>query len=430
MTSFGLATGIPRGNVMLSKYFCAPHRIQEIRSGPEGAFIEGFAAALFQRGYAEITARKHIRSAEHIVRWASRRHLLASDLDDEALERFGRHLIRCHCGRYACASRLEVIGGARLFLRHLQGITEPAIVEPPPVVRDPALLEEFCEWMRAQRGTHELTLYNYSIPIRALLQDCGDEPRRLDARRLRRFVLKQSRGVSRWVAQRCTTALRMFLRFLIAEGHCRAGLLGAIPVLAHWHLASLPRYLPPEDVERTIDSCEASSPNGMRDRAILLLLARLGLRAGDIVQMRLQDIDWKGAWIHVAGKGRRQTRLPLSQEVGRAIVTYLKEGRPPASTDALFLRSRAPFRGFRAHPTVSVIVASAMRRAGIKRPSRGAAHLLRHSIASSMLRHGASLQEISALLRHRSVETTEIYAKVDVRALQQIAQPWPEVRPC
>jgi site-specific recombinase XerD len=160
------------------------------------------------------------------------------------------------------------------------------------------------------------------------------------------------------------------------------------------------------------------------------LLARLGLRAGDIVHMRLQDIDWKGAWLRVAGKGRRQTRLPLSQEVGQAIVTYLQHGRPAASTDALFLRSRAPFRGFHSHATVSVIVASAMRRAGIKRPSRGAAHLLRHSIASSMLRHGASLQEISTLLRHRSIETTEIYAKVDVRGLQQIAQPWPEVRSC
>ena len=132
--------------------------------------------------------------------------------------------------------------------------------------------------MRAQRGTHELTLYNYRIPIRALLRDCGEEPKRLDARRLRRFVLKQSRSTSRWVAQRCTTALRMFLRFLIANGRCRAGLLGAIPVLAHWRLATLPRYLPAEDIERIIDSCKVSSPCGKRDRAILLLLARLGLK--------------------------------------------------------------------------------------------------------------------------------------------------------
>jgi len=222
----------------------------------------------------------------------------------------------------------------------------------------------------------------------------------------------------------------MFLRFLISGGRCRAGLLGAIPVLAHWRLSSLPRYLQPDAIERIIDSCDMSSRVGKRDRAILLLLGRLGLRAGDIVQMRLQDIDWKGALIRVAGKGRRQTQLPLSQEVGQAVVAYLQQARPPTSTDALFLRSRAPFRAFQSHAAVSVIVSTAIRRAGIKRPSRGAAHLLRHSIATTMLRQGASLQEISALLRHRSIETTQIYAKVDVSGLQQIAQPWPEVRSC
>ena len=169
---------------------------------------------------------------------------------------------------------------------------------------------------------------------------------------------------------------------------------------------------------------------GKRDRAILLLLARLGLRAGDIVQLRLQDIDWKGAWIHLSGKSRRQTRLPLNQEVGQAIVTYLEEGRPQSQSDVLFLRSRAPFRALASHAAVSVMVAQAMRRAGIEHAGRGAAHLLRHSVASSLLRHGASLQEIAVLLRHRAVETTQIYAKVDIAALKEIAQPWPEVPSC
>jgi site-specific recombinase XerD len=222
----------------------------------------------------------------------------------------------------------------------------------------------------------------------------------------------------------------MFLRFLVAEGRCRAGLLGAIPLVPHWRLAALPRYLPPEDVERIVACCDPSSPLGKRDRAVLLLLARLGLRAGDIVQMRLGDIDWKGAWLHVSGKSRRQTRLPLTQEVGQAIAAYLQAGRPAAPTDALFLCARAPLRALGSHCAVSMIVARACYRAGIKRPGRGAAHLLRHSVASSMLRQGASLQEISALLRHRSIETTQIYAKVDVTALQQIAQPWPQVQSC
>ena len=142
------------------------------------------------------------------------------------------------------------------------------------------------------------------------------------------------------------------------------------------------------------------------------------------------EIDWKGAWIHVCGKGRRHTRLPLTQEVGQAIVVYLQKGRPRTKADALFVCCRAPFRAFGSHCTVSVIVDRALRRAGVVRPSRGAAHLLRHSVATSMLRQGASLKDIAAILRHRSIETTQIYAKVDITALRQIAQPWPEVQPC
>lgn len=415
---------------MLSHYFDSPARVRVIRSSPSGALLEDFADYLFQSGYAEISARRHIRSAEHIAYWVSRRGLSISELDDSALERFARHLTRCRCGRYSRAHPVNILTGARLFVRHAQGADTPAIRVAEPADPQPALLESFCEWMRKNRGTSERTLYNYGIPIRELIRRFGEDPSKLDARGLRNFVLIQSDSTGWAGAKRCTTALRMFLRFLIAEGRCRADLLGAIPVLAHWRLSSLPQYLPPEDVERLIDSCDSSSPMDKRNRAILLLLCRLGLRAGDIVQLRVHDIDWKGAWIHVSGKSRHQTRLPLTQEVGEAIVAYVQDGRPRVYADALFLRSRAPFRALRSHAAVSAIVARAIRRAEIKRPGRGAAHLLRHSVASSMLRQGASLQDIAALLRHSCIETTQIYAKVDVTALQQIAQPWPEVTSC
>jgi site-specific recombinase XerD len=156
----------------------------------------------------------------------------------------------------------------------------------------------------------------------------------------------------------------------------------------------------------------------------------LALRASDIVQLRLEDIDWKAAWISVAGKSRRQTQLPLTQEVGQAIVDYLQYGRPQSDSDAVFVRSLAPFRAFANQRAISAIVKRAMRHAGVKSPSRGAAHVLRHSAATSMLRQGASLQDIAAILRHRSLESTQIYAKVDVATLRAIAQPWPEVQPC
>jgi integrase/recombinase XerD len=402
--------------------------LPELFDLPARVHIEAFAEELFQRGYSKISTRRHIRSAEHIVRWAVRRGLSPHDLDGRALKSFVDHLGRCRCGPCHCADHLRVVTGARLFLSHLRGVKEPPARDRQLAPAEPDLLKEFCAWMRERRGTTDQTLYNYSIPIRGLIRRIGGDPNALDARRLRQFVLEQSKDVQ-WSAQRCRTALRMFLRFLIAEGRCRAGLLGAIPVVAHWRLAALPKYLPPEDVERLIACCCPTSRVGKRDLAILLLLARLGLRAGDIVQMRLSDIDWSGAWVHVSGKSRRQTRLPLTQEIGQAIATYIQASRFPARTDALFLRSRAPFRALDSHRAVSSIVDRAFRRARVKRRGRGAAHLLRHSVASSMLRKGTSLQEISALLRHRSIESTQIYAKVDVAGLQQIAQPWPEVEP-
>jgi integrase/recombinase XerD len=278
---------------------------------------------LVQSGYATISARRHIRSAEHIIDWATHRRLSLRDLDEAAVQRFGNHLVRCHCGRYCHADRIDILAGARMFLRYLQGV-DGSIRVTKPAVPELELWKSFCAWMRAQRGTSDRTLYNYGIPIRELIRRFGEDPSQLDARRLRQFVLEQSRATGWAPAKRCTTALRMFLRLLVAEGRCHAGLLGAIPTLAHWRLTSLPRYLQPEDVERLIAACDLSSPVGKRDRAILLLLARLGLRAGDIVHLRLQDIDWKGGWILVSGKSRRETRLPLSHEVGRAIVAYLK----------------------------------------------------------------------------------------------------------
>lgn len=326
---------------------------------------------------------------------------------------------------------MDLQNGARLFLAHLRDAGFVTASVARQTTEEPVLLTAFRQWMRQQRGTCDATLYNYSLSIRDLLKTVGDDLRRFDSQNLREFVLHRSQQQEGWAtAKKCTTALRMFLRFLIADGKCAAGLDAAIPVLAHWRLSSLPRYLQSEEVERVIASCDPTSPVGRRDRAILLLLARLGLRAGDIVQLRLGDIDWKGAGIHVCGKGHHQTRLPLTQEVGNAVVAYLQNGRPRTDTDTLFIRSRAPFRAFASHCAISVIVAKAMRRSGVTCPSRGSAHVLRHSVATSMLRQGASRQEIAAILRHRSIETTQIYAKVDVTALRQIAQPWPEVQPC
>jgi site-specific recombinase XerD len=415
---------------MFEKFFNCPLRVKALRDGPGGSLLEGFAEELCQEGYAEITARRHIRAAEHFMYWTEREGIPISSLTEKFIERFDSHLDQCRCPGYDHFNRLHLLNGARLFLKHLRGVG--VIIAPiaEPRVQDPGLLIAFCQWMQQQRGTSDPTLYNYSRSIRDLLKRLGEDPCKFDAHSLRQFVLEKSQQCGWAAAKTCTTALRMFLRFLIAEGKCATGLDAAIPVLAHWRLSSLPRYLQPEEVERIISSCNPGSPVGRRDRAVLLLLARLAFRAGDIVRLRLSDVDWEVAEIQVSGKGRRQTRLPLTQEVGDALVAYLQNGRPSTDTDVLFIRSRAPFRAFASHCAVSVIVAQAMRRASVTCQSRGAAHVLRHSAATSMLQQGASLQDIADILRHRSIETTQIYAKVDVTALRQIAQSWPEVQPC
>jgi integrase/recombinase XerD len=409
---------------MLSELFKSRARIQALRDRPAGSLVESFAQALSESGYKTRVVRKHLRAAEHFIYWTRRHSIPVCKWNEQSLARFDGYLNRCH---YRHTRRLEVVHGTRLFLTHLQEARIITLSSVGSSDHDSGLLSAFCQWMRRQRGSSDKTLSTYGTYIRELLRRLGEEPNCFDAHSLRAFVLEKSRSYGSATAQQCTKALRMFLRFLIADGQCRAELDAALPTVAHWRLASLPRYLPPEDVERLIASCDRASAVDRRDRTILLLLARLGLRAGDIVHLRLSDIDWKGASIQVSGKGRRHTRLPLTQEVGQAIAAYLKKGRPRTNADTVFVRSRAPIRAFGSSCAVTDIVDKAFRRSGVVRPGRGGAHLLRHALATSMLRQGVSLEDIAAILRHQSIETTQIYAKVDLPSLREIAQPWPGV---
>lgn len=415
---------------MFANFFDSQVRINTLCASAAGSLLEGFACDLWQAGYAEISARRHIRAAEHLIYWADRNAIRVGEFQEQVLLRFDEHLNQCQCSGYGHSGRMNLMSGARLFMGYLCGAGVIEAFDVDKAASEPVLLTSFCEWMRLRRGTKDSTLSTYSISIADLLKQVGDDPGKFDAKSLRQFVLATSRKQGLAATKNCTTALRMFLRFLIAEGKCAVNLAEAVPSVAQWKHSSLPRYLKAQDVERIIASCNLGSPVGRRDRAILLLLARLGLRAGDIVQIQLEDIDWKGAWISVTGKSRRQTKFPLTQEVGQAIINYFQDGRPQADTTALFVGSRAPFRAFASHCAISVIVAKAMQRADVHCPSGGAAHVLRHSVATAMLGEGTSLQDIAVILGHRSITTTQIYAKVDRSSLQQIAQPWPEVQTC
>lgn len=415
---------------MFEHFFHSPTHIAHMRSNQGVALIDAFAGHLIQCGYSRSQGSRHLRAAAHLLRWLDQQELPFTEIDAATVNRFEQHLGQCRCVGFAGMHRDKLLRGIRAFTTYREGRPLCTTGYGQDHKNSPALWEAFSCWMREQRGTSERTLRDYRDHLDRLLLDIGNDPSKLDSAYLRQFILELGRNGGTARVKSTTSALRMFVRFLIAEDRCPTGLDEAIPSVAYWRLSSMPRYLQPDEVEHVLASPDSRSPVGKRDQAILLLLARLGLRAGDVVQLRLADIDWRAATIRVCGKNRRQTLLPLTQEVGDAIVDYLLHGRPTTVSDHLFIRSIAPFRPFRDTRGISDIAKRALRRAGVETPARGAAHVLRHSAAASMLRQGASLQDIAAVLRHQSVASTQIYAKVDVVALQELAQPWPEVLPC
>jgi site-specific recombinase XerD len=245
------------------------------------------------------------------------------------------------------------------------------------------------------------------------------ELRRLSSRAVSGFVLREARSSSVGYAKLKVTALRSLLRFLHVRGLCH-DLVAAVPAVKGHRLSGLPKAIPDEDVQRLLESCERSTVTGRRDLAVLLLLSRLGLRAGEVAALEIDDVGWTRGEISVRGKGA-EGLLPLPADVGEALADYLQEGRPASTSRRLFVQAHAPYRDL-TRTTVGAIVRSACRRAGL--PSMGS-HRLRHTAATGMLRKGASLSEVAHVLRHRSLETTAIYAKVDRRALRTLARPWP-----
>ncbi len=410
---------------MLITYFEHPFTLRKLRSGPAGPYLDDFAAQLAQVGYSRDKIRAHLRGAGRFSEWAAQAGLAIDALDARALARFGRHLdtqgrLHGRRGQYG-----NTFVGARHFVDWLQA--RGVVPTPPPTV-DPELLTEFCRWMHTHRGVAETTLKSYRPGLRRLLVVLGDRPDRYTAKQLRELVLDRTRANKTSQARTTVTVLRMFLRFLIVQGRCAPELLVAIPTVAGWRHSSLPSYLCAEEVERVLDTCDGATAMGARDRAVLLLLARLGLRAGDVAALQLNDIDWKQGLLRVAGKNRRQTALPLPQEVGEALWHYVANHRPAVETSHVFITAIAPLVPF-SRWMASTITERALRLAHIDAPSYGA-HLLRRSAATAMLRQGASLEAIGAVLRHASIETTRLYTKVDVALLEQVVMPWPEVESC
>ena len=407
---------------MLEQYFSDAQVIARYREGPLGCYVDGFVCWLGRQGYARSTVRVFVEVLGHLGRWLQRRKQEACNVSSELIGSFLRRAGRSkgtHRERAALGHILEYLRQVGVAV---QGEPEP---EADPLEH---VIDDFSKYLLHDRALSQATLCGYCPPVRLFLSQCFGTRRleldKISVKHVQEFVLHHSRNRTPKSIQLMLTALRSFFRFLYLHGEITVELADHVPSVASWRQTQLPKWLPAEDVERVLDCCDRHSLIGQRDYAILLLLARFGLRAGEIVSLELEDIRWETAEIDVSGKGSHRKRFPLPDDVGLAIAAYLKNARPRCRSRRVFLRAKAPYRGLGSSATVDTVVSRALSRAGLDPPMKGA-HLFRHSLATHMLRHGATLTEIGQILHHTNPNTTSIYAKVDIAGLRAIAMPWP-----
>jgi site-specific recombinase XerD len=403
--------------------FVGPETVRLLRAGLLGKHVDGFVEALGSAGYEPATIHEKVLVVTQLGLWLERRGLGVRDIDDKGIRdflRWRRRRYRSHRGTQTTLIQLQ---------HHFRkvGVLLPAVV----LVKHGRTTEiegQYATYLREERGLAQPTLVNY-LPLihRFLIDRFGRGQVRLDqlkAGDVTGFVLGRAHAMSPGRAKLLVTALRSFLRFVFLRGQTAIDLTPAVPTVADWRLSTVPKFIPVEDVRRLLCACNRNSMTGRRDYAVLLLLARLGLRASEVVQMVLEDIDWETGELLVRGKGSRRDRIPIPNDVGDALVEYLRRDRPRCASRRVFICAKAPRRGFAGPVAICTIVKQAILRAGLQTPTKGA-HLLRHSLATDLLRRGASLDEIGELLRHRSPDTTVLYAKVDLGSLREVAQPWP-----
>jgi len=392
--------------------------------GPLSAHIGAFAAWAREQGYALRSRYRQVLLAACFSRWLGQQAVGLRRVSAEQATQYLRSRAR----------RVQVHPGDAPALRQLleflrrEGVIPAEKMAAPRVTPVEHQMRDFETYLRRERVLAQATVGNYVPFVRGFLTDRFGKGRvtlsRLCADDVVRFVQRQAPRLHRKRAKLLTTALRSFLHYARYRGEVTTDLAAAVPCVPNWSMTSIPRGIPPDAVRQLLASIDRRTPVGRRDYAILLLLARLGLRASEVAFLELDDIDWSAGQMSVRGKGERRTTLPLSAEVGEAIAAYLRHGRPRSTSRRVFLRIKAPIRGFLDQQAIGSLVRHSLARAAIEAPSKGA-HQFRHALAVQMLRHGASLTEIGEVLGHRSPQTTTIYAKVDLDALRPLALPWP-----
>lgn len=392
--------------------------------GPLGAHIGPFAQSQSVQGYARHSICQQVRLAAGFSHWLEQQGIPLCHISSDHLSRYLRD--RARRGR-SCSGDAAALRHVLDFLRHDGVIAAEKVATRPPTPAE-RCVHSYAQYLCDARALARATIISYVSFIGGFLTDrFGTGPVKLaclKAGDIVRFVQQQAPHLHLKRAKLMTTALRSFLRYARYRGDVALDLAAAVPIVANWSMPSIPRAIPSNQVRQLLASIDRRSAIGRRDYAIVLLLARLGLRSGEVAFLELEDINWDAGQVSVRGKRDQRTALPLPADVGAAVAAYLRDGRPRSTSRRVFLRSKGPIRGFLSSCGIGSIIRHALHRAGIQAPTKGA-HQFRHALATQMLRRGASLTEIGEVLRHRNPQTTTIYAKVDLKALRTLALPWP-----
>ena len=415
---------------MLEHIFARTHVIARLRRGPLGSYLDDFATSLHHHGYAPSSIQSYVRTGEMFGRWLHRHAYALSDLDDAVVHRYISGLTRYRSGHLPKAA--EGLNHLLRFLQH-HGVVRQRHTVGPPVPLD-QWLAEYDVYLERVVGLAIGTRQGARALARRFITSCfglaaPDWPS-LTAPMVTAFVCQEAAKRQGGGRKRPAVVVRSFLRFLVFRGEIRSGLEAAALTPPQWTHAALPARLTSQEVEQLLATYEDGTASNLRNRAMLLLLARLGLRAHEVVSLCLDDIDWADGRLGIRpGKTHRARSLPLPQDVGCAVVAYVQNGRPQSPHRQVFLQCRPPFQPL-THRAVWWMVRHAFQRAGMAIRPRTGSHLFRHTVASHMLNHGASFKEVADVLGHRSLQTTGIYAKLELDALAAVALPWLGGAPC
>ena len=409
--------------MIAEEYLSRSRLFRRLKSGRHGQLVERYAARLAKDGLVRHGTWRSLNLLGDLMSWVARSGSMLTDLNEGMVEQYLRHRARKQSiqpGDWAALKRLLTV------------LREAGTIAPAtqlPLTPHEQIFEGFSHHLENERGLVTKSIVHHLPVILQFLREvcpagAGDLGS-ISQEDVTRYIERHARDRSASSGKAMCSSLRAFLRYLHHKGLNPLALAGCVPSIRRWKLASLPTYLSAAQAQKALDTCDRGTAMGRRDYAILMMLAKLGMRAGEVAFLTLDDIDWRSGEMLIRAKGRQRARMPIPLEVGAAVVAYLRDGRPTSSCRRLFLRKLAPKVGFASGCAITVIAKTALDRAGVRGYAHQGAHIFRHSLATELLRSGATLSEIGQLLRHESHDTTRIYAKVDIEALRTLSLPWP-----